>query len=404
MSEITLSSAIDDYISARQEAKPDKWPSKADWLDDAAKRAKQITLVTHAPKFTHGDAKGVGARVEPGEGGEYLSTASLSAAAIDVIGNAAALDIANLLLLEVNGERLVDRIVAGDPSSLAPFAREQGQLAVWCDGLSLALAGGEVTTHSLAKQIYFPVGEGEYHLLSPLFASSLCHALHRRIDQARFGDDAIDARDARRKGEFTDTTVVEFPALAELHFGGTKPQNVSLLNSKRHGRAYLLSCQPPTWQSHLTAPESEAHFWRRYGERAWPITRELIRFLRSVEHKDNNDTIKRRRAELIEELVAELHHYSAELRTLPAGWSRNIAEPLGDAFSHWLDPHRDPTVPFGWENEVGLAFGRWLNQHLQKQVAHIGDAETDVWQRLLARELRLLVLDLKDLDTPEVLA
>ncbi|WP_279474606.1 type I-F CRISPR-associated protein Csy1 [Aeromonas veronii] len=58
MSETSLSSAIDDYISARQEAKPDKWPSKADWLDDAAKRAKQITLVTHAPKFTHGDARG----------------------------------------------------------------------------------------------------------------------------------------------------------------------------------------------------------------------------------------------------------------------------------------------------------------------------------------------------------
>ena len=79
-----LSSVIDDYISARQEAKPEKWSSKGEWLDDAAKRAKQITLVTHAPKFTHGDARGIGARVEGMTGEEYLSTASLTAPVIDV--------------------------------------------------------------------------------------------------------------------------------------------------------------------------------------------------------------------------------------------------------------------------------------------------------------------------------
>ncbi|WP_042037601.1 type I-F CRISPR-associated protein Csy1, partial [Aeromonas popoffii] len=62
MSETSLSSVIDDYISARQEAKPDKWLTKGEWLDDAARRAKQISLVTHAPKFTHGDARGIGAR------------------------------------------------------------------------------------------------------------------------------------------------------------------------------------------------------------------------------------------------------------------------------------------------------------------------------------------------------
>lgn len=402
MSETTLSSAIDDYIVAQLKAKPEKWSDKADWLDDAAKRARQVTLVTHAPKFTHGDAKGAGVRIEPGKGGKYLSTASLSDIAIDATG-AKALDVANLLLLEANGERLVDRIKAGDPSPLALFAREQGQLAAWCDGLSQALAMGDITTHSLAKQTYFPVGNGEYHLLSPLFASSLCHALHQRIDQARYGEAAQAAREARNKNDYSVTPVVQFPHLAEQHFGGDNPQNVSLLNSKRYGRAYLLDCKPPQWQSRLTAPESEAQFWQRYGERAWPITRELIGFLKSVEHKNNNDTIKQRRAGLVNELVAELHRYSAELRTLPVGWSRETAEPLGDAFCHWLDPHTNGAAPSEWEKQIGLAFGRWLNDKLQKSLNYIGDAESYVWKRLVARELRLLVLDLKDLDTPEAL-
>ena len=78
MSEISLSSAIDDYISARQEAKPEKWPTKADWLDDATKRAWQITWVTHAPKYTHADSKSSGCLVEGICSSQYVSTASMA--------------------------------------------------------------------------------------------------------------------------------------------------------------------------------------------------------------------------------------------------------------------------------------------------------------------------------------
>ncbi|MFM4721191.1 type I-F CRISPR-associated protein Csy1 [Aeromonas bivalvium] len=390
-----LSSAIDDYISARLEAKPDKWPSKGDWLDDAAKRAKQITLVTHAPKFTHGDARGIGARVEGQEGEGFLSTASLATPAIDVIGNAAALDVANLLLLEADGKRLVDQIQDGDASSLAVFTKDKVQLETWCDGLSQALVGSTLTTHTLAKQTYFPVDEG-YHLLSPLFASSLCHALYQRIEQARFGDEAKAAREARRKNECSDLSVVDFPHLAEQHFGGTKPQNVSLLNSKRYGRAYLLSCQPPTWQDRLTAPENQEHFWKRYEHRVAATLGELNRFLKSVEQADNNDAIKQRRADLVDDLVGALLNYGAELRTLPSGWSRAMAEPLNEAFCRWLDPIDSQALSDEEANQIALAFGRRLNQRLQKRLTHVGDAELHVWRRLLARQLRLLKQDLEE--------
>lgn len=395
MSETSLSSAIDDYISARLEAKPDKWPTKGDWLDDAAKRAKQITLVTHAPKFTHGDARGIGARVEGQEGEGFLSTASLTTPAIDVIGNAAALDVANLLLLEADGKRLVDQIQDGDASSLAVFTKDKVQLETWCDGLSQALVGSTLTTHTLAKQTYFPVDRG-YHLLSPLFASSLCHALYQRIDQARFGDEAKAAREARRKNECSDLNVVDFPHLAEQHFGGANQQNVSLLNSKRNGRAYLLSCQPPTWQDRLTAPESQEHFWKRYEHRVAATLGELNRFLKSVAQADNNDAIKQRRADLVDDLVGALLNYGAELRTLPSGWSRAMAEPLNEAFCRWLDPIDGQALSDEEANQIALAFGRWFNQRLQKRLAHVGDAELHVWRRLLARQLRLLKQDLEE--------
>jgi len=395
MSTEQLSSAIDDYISARQQAKPDKWPSKGDWLEDAAKRAWQITWVTHAPKYTHGDSKSSGILVEVKRDHHYLSTSSIQECAVDFIGNSATLDVANLLLLESDGTRLMDCIRRGDDQPLTVHSRDAEQLRRWMDGLSKALENNGIVSHPLAKQTYFPLEESKYHLLSPLFASSLCHGLHQRIDQARFGEEAKEARDARRKGDFAKAAIVDFPQLAEQHFGGTKPQNVSLLNSKRYGRAYLLSCQPYRWQSRLTAPDSEAQFWQRYGYQTRAITRELTTFLKSVEHKDNSDPIKQRRAELVAELVAELHNYAAQLRSLPAGWSRAVAEPMSDAFCVWLDPTNVQTPPDDWTNQIGLAFGRWLNKQLQKHFEHIGDDELHVWRRQLARELRLLVLDLE---------
>lgn len=395
MSEISLSSAIDDYISARQEAKPEKWPTKADWLDDATKRAWQITWVTHAPKYTHADSKSSGCLVEGICSSQYVSTASMAVCTADFVGNSATHDVANFLLLKGDGLRLMDYLLEGNCEPLKGFSRSTAQLNSWIGGLSKSLKNNEIVTHTLAKQTYFPVDSG-YHLLSPLFASSLCHALYQRIEQSRFGDEAKAAREARRKNEFSDLTVVDFPHLAEQHFGGTKPQNVSLLNSKRYGRAYLLSSQPPEWQDRLAAPESQEHFWIRYEYRVAATLGELSRFLKSMALTDNNATIKQRRAGLVDDLMGALLHYAAELRTLPVGWSRAMAEPMSEAFCRWLDPIVGQTFSDKDVNQIALEFGRRLNRRLQKRLAHIGDAELHVWRRQLARQLRLLQQDLEE--------
>ena len=48
-------------------------------------------------------------------------------------------------------------------------------------------------SHSLAKQVYWLAGEdprsdSEYHLLQPMFPSSLAHAVHADIQDVRFGE------------------------------------------------------------------------------------------------------------------------------------------------------------------------------------------------------------------------
>lgn len=371
----------------------------ANWLDDAAKRAKQIMLVTHAPKFTHGDAKGAGIFANSSSVvGEYVGTSVLSTLSVDVIGNAAALDVANLLLLETSGVRLVDALAQDDVSPLRPFARNEEQLASWLNGFRQALDSNELSTHRLSKQLYFPVGNG-YHLIAPLFATSFAHAVYERVEEARFGVVAKIARTARREKKYHETAVRDFPGLAVQTFGGTKPQNVSLLNSRRRGKAYLLNCQPPNWRSKARPPEHDHAFWSQFGYHVRHIVRELKDFLISIVDSESTIGLRQRRAALIAELVSELHQFSARVRLIPSGWSS--ATSLSEAMSLWLDPYRQDDAflilrdRLDWQHEVGTRFARWLNEKLQHEHLQMKDSEYESWSKLLTRELRLFTGDLE---------
>jgi CRISPR-associated protein Csy1 len=99
------------------------------WLTDAAKRAGQINLVTHAAKFTHGDSKSSSIYSEAVAQEGYLSTAALSGLEPDAVGNAAALDVAKLLQTRVNGgDSLLASLKRGDRAALAAFTDDANQL------------------------------------------------------------------------------------------------------------------------------------------------------------------------------------------------------------------------------------------------------------------------------------
>lgn len=186
------------------------------WLTDAAARAGQISLVTHAVKYFHGDAKGssVYSTVRNNETA-YLTTATLPSPAVDTVGNSAALDVAKLLQTEHEGDSLLASLKRGDFSALTALAENEMQAQQWISGFMQALSDKTLSTHQLAKQLYFPVyGAGEYHLLSPLYSSSLAHALYQRISHARYSEASVAARKARREGLWNSEAVQYFPDLA----------------------------------------------------------------------------------------------------------------------------------------------------------------------------------------------
>ncbi|VXD06238.1 CRISPR-associated protein Csy1 [Enterobacterales bacterium 8AC] len=382
------------------------------WLTDAASRAGQISLVTHALKFTHSDAKGSSVFLPTVvSDSAYLSTATLRNPAIDAVGNAAALDVAKLLQTEYEGESLIAAINRGDDSPLAALAESDQQLQQWISGFKQVLVDKQPSSHKLAKQLYFPVGDNDYHLLSPLFSSALAHAMHQRIADARFSEAAKEIYSAFKAGVWHSAPRVSYPNTAVQNIGGTKPQNISYLNSVRGGRTWLLSCAAPSWEIIPKPPTKHKSIFHEnsdFSRMARPIVRDLRHYLLSVKQLENTKEIRDHRLAFTDEIIDTLFNYVAEIQNLDVqvGWSAEEGCQLKRSQQLWLDAGRaekDEDFKFereggDWQKEIALDFGVWLNRRLQHEELKFGEVERREWStaKLFKQRLREFEQDLQE--------
>ena len=385
------------------------------WLTDAAKRAKQISMVTHAAKYTHSDTRSSGVLFskDTTESPEnlYLSSANLSNLDVDVVGNAAALDVARVLQLESGKNKLLDEIAKGQSPTLEALSQTNEQYQEWLEGFKAALEDKQVQSGQLTKQVYFPLRNGSYHLISPLYASSLAHQLHQKITSAFFSDETKRAREARKKGLYDPQALVFFPNLAVQAFGGTKPQNISQLNTQRYGKGYLLSCKPPSWTTQDFLPQKgQEAFWKELTHRTWSLTKRLQKHLAISFQRSSTLAIRQKREQLVDDLIDQLLQLAAEIQNKKknAGWSLDSDLPFAEQL--WLDPWRaEQDESFGleretgaWQETVARNFALWLNHainqtQLRKSKAQLttGEDEFNEWKKLVEQKLKLLKEDLE---------
>ena len=419
---------IADFLSARRDGKLDKLdpddPGHAElhvqfqhavWLDDAARRVAQIQGVTHSLKPVHPDAKGTNLYCAPATLTAHTEVGSHSLGAHfagDVVGNAAALDVHKFLKLTHQNRTLLDLMLVRDPDLALALSIDPEQANTWIDAFaSIVEPRGKVASHTLAKQIYWLVGDNplddvHYHLLAPLYASSLAHRVFQTVNDHRFGEAAKAARQARRDGVFTEQVIYEYPQMAVQKLGGTKPQNISQLNSERGGNNFLLASLPPIWKSGGVQPllQSDSMF-RRYEAR--PEVRRTLKALLAFFNSPaflkpgfaTKQEIDTARDERVGALIDELIQFTAELRTLAPGWSQFPDCELGAAEKRWLDPDgegdtstADDEAAAPWPadsaDDVGKSFARWLNDVLRKNKLPVGDAEYHHWRALVSEQLR----------------
>lgn len=377
----------------------------ATWLEDAARRAAQIQAVTHSLKPVHPDAKGTNLYSPPSTlaGIELVGSHCLgNAFAGDVVGNAAALDVYKFLKQTHEGHSLLVLSVVGDADLAAALSDDPAQAQVWLQAFAtLTEPRGRVTSHTLAKQIYWQIGDDvqaddSYHLLSPLYASSLAHRVYETMQDDRFSEAAKAARDARKANTFSERPVHEYPQLAVQQLGGTKPQNISQLNSERRGNNCLLASLPPVWRSTDLKPllNTDSMF-HRYSRR--PEVRQAVKDLLAFLKTDptRNVATRSKRAAWVNLLIDEFLQFTAELRSLEPGWSQTPQCKLTESECRWLDDdgvkatdaELDRAPPTDTPERISAAFANWLNAQLRPPLP-MGDPEFLEWRNTMYEEIK----------------
>ncbi|PCF96630.1 type I-F CRISPR-associated protein Csy1 [Vreelandella nigrificans] len=376
------------------------------WINDAARRVGQLQVVTHSLKPIHPDAKGSNLYAPP----ELLNNHHLVGShtlpadfAGDVVGNAAALDVYKFLKLQFEGKSLLERALENDGELAKALSDNHEQAQAWINAFAaITEPSGEHASHTRGKQLYWLVGEDtledeDFHLLAPLYATSLAHRVFQTINHDRFSEEAKEARKAKREGKYAEQTVHNYPDLAVQKMGGTKPQNISQLNSERGGNNYLLASMPPSWNVRDIRPPLKvasvfSHpgvFGSRLDVRS--LVKDLKQFLETNPTSDMHTRDLRDDYTAI--LMDELALFAMQMHSLPAGWSDDEKCELPVEEIYWLDPgraekdssFREARNSVEWADDIRHRFANWLNTALGGKLP-FGDVEFRHWKKTLAKD------------------
>jgi CRISPR-associated protein Csy1 len=222
------------------------------WLPNAAKRAGQISISTHPCTFSHpssrknknGYVSPIIANAKP-SGDGYLRSGNVVVNS-DALGNAATLDVYKFLTLVIDdGKNLLTHIEEDSQVAKELLGIESQSYVKLKDGfLAMLKSQAETITSSKIKQVYFPV-QNNYHLLSLLTPSGAIYELRKRVDDIRFSEKTKEARACKKNNGFHQEGYRQIYGLTTIGYGGTKPQNISVLNNQNGGKSYLLASLPP---------------------------------------------------------------------------------------------------------------------------------------------------------------
>lgn len=249
----------------------------AGWIDKVAKNSSEIFVITHPIKFTNpaiknSDKKNSSVDIlarenyNTSESSPYLvNTFNLSKINLDVYSDAKNSGFAGFFLIRnpKNNNYLINEVISGKTNFLSAFSKDKKKVSEWVSYFKETVKEKKYLSHAFAKQTYFPISANEYHLVSPLMASSLYHKIYEKIRHSRTSEESKNLREKRKNSEYSERVITEFRGLTEMKFGGTKPLNISNLNGLRKGKVLLLNSAPPQWnksksKKHITFK----NFWK----------------------------------------------------------------------------------------------------------------------------------------------
>jgi CRISPR-associated protein Csy1 len=342
---------------ARFEQEAEKKFSLDEWLPDAARRVAQLSMVSHPSKFSHPSAKTSSIIADATKRADGFLRTGNSEVNLDVLGNAAALDVYKFLSLELDdGRTLIEHLEQGSETAkqrlaitTATFEEIQKGLLTIKQGDDTAVTSGKV------KQVYFPC-DGDYHLLSILTPSGLMFELRNRIRDMLFSEQVKEARELKKSNGFSNNGFDELFNLTMVSYGGAKPQNISVLNYQHGGKAYLLPCLPPLLQKGSVRLPRYNFFTNTLWVGRYKDSFNALQNLMRSDYRNRN--IREGRDSIILFIIDQVIDVMWSVRNHEAGWSQT------EYYLH-LPAHQKLWLDDVWAKERGHS-GEWLSKVVEE--------------------------------------
>ena len=366
--------SLHEYI-IESAAKKGKTP--ADWFDAMVMHMNECHLASHVGKFTNPDIKTTVCSHSKKVAG-YVTTGG-STCSLDILTPAQYLGSASLLLSPVTPDKnVLEAVITRDKElekelELLSLPIEKLQKKVQ-EMLEDRQKEPEATDTHL-RQVYFPIAEGEYHLLSVMPSSCLALEMYQRI--RAINGHKIDC--CNKKSENYGKPCEEVTGLTMIGFGGSKPLNISALNSRCGGKTYLLSSLPPSLPARkIRLPKSD--FFR---ESIWYKQQSSALYRLHAYMKQDRNTIEIRQAihDLVDEMISAVLFAAYQIRAEKIGWNEEEAySQLPTAQKIWLDDaYAEERKETSWADDISSSFARWVIRSYEKLLGEdaikLGDAE-----------------------------
>ena len=182
-----------------------------------------------------------------------------------------------------------------------------------------------------------------------------------------------------KKSETYGQPCEEITELTKISFGGTKPLNISALNSRCRGKTYLLSSLPPSLPARkIRLPKSD--FFR---ESIWYKQQSSTLYRLHAYMKQDRNTIEIRQEihDLVNEMISAVLLAAYQIRTGKIGWSEEETySQLPTAQKIWLDDaYAEERKETSWADDISSSFARWVIRSYEKLLGEdaikLGDAE-----------------------------
>jgi len=362
------------------------------WLSTGADLANQISITSHPAKFTYPSIKKENVcftrAVKKKKNDGFVRSGNIETE-IDAFGNAAGLPVYEFLSLKLSDGRTILQHLEDNTDEIKEKLKTDSVSFSEIRNKFLSITKSDYQnerTHERIKQVYFPVGD-EYHLLSVLPPSGIIFKLKEKINLMKFSGKTKEAIEAKKKNMYYEEGFSDIYDLCVIGFGGTKPQNISVLNSKNGGKAYLLLSMPPELKLRNIFPPHSNFFTNNIRPNDF---NENFSKLHSLLSDDlNNMHIRKKRDRIIKNIIYQIADKMWMIRSLDEGWSDDEKYfKLPQHQKIWLDQKYSAIRnEIEWFDQLKTDFGRWfINTYkfiLGKNAIGLGDQQLTYFNKII---------------------